>query len=218
MFDENYLFLIEGFPGDHGHQNCWNFELACIRMNIQNEIPKTEIQKKNCEILKKFNIQEKYNIRERDKNDPNFDQRIGFYTLSGLDYSIAFDYFDIIRDEDSENLKWDELVTTKEYSVVHHPWDNDPSNLAEMDLSIVKEPIIYLNDNSDKIVDMFKIIEHAKEVHFIDSLYGVLCYYAYFSGKLKGPKFYFHAYARKKIPKFFNYNWIEESDDWVLLD
>ena len=63
-----------------------------------------------------------------------------------------------------------------------------------------------------------KIIENANEVHLHDSLYGVLCYFAYFSGKLKGPKFYFHKYARMKIPKFFNYEWMEESDDWVILE
>jgi hypothetical protein len=210
LFDEDYLFLNEGKSGEHGHQNCWNFERACLRMNIQNEIPKTSIQYKNCQILKKFSLQKKLEIKERDKTDPAFDERIAFYTLSGMDHSIAFDYFDIIRDRESEDAKYSELVDSEEYSVVHHTYG--------MDISKVKEPLVYLNDNSHKIVDMMKIIENANEVHLHDSLYGVLCYFAYFSGKLKGPKFYFHKYARIKIPKFFNYDWMEKSNDWVILE
>jgi len=209
LFDEDYLFLNEGKPGEYGHQNCWNFEQSCLRMNIQNEIPKTNIQYKNCQILKKFNLQEKLQINERDASDPTFDQRIGFYTLSNLDYSIAFDYFKIIRNEDDEQRKYSELVKFNEYSVVHH--------VDGMDLSNIEYNLVYLNNNSTKIIDTIKIIENAKEVHFYDSLYGILCYFLYFSNQLRGPKFYLHKYARMKIPKFFDYKKMEESGDWIVI-
>ena len=209
LFDEDYLFLNEGLPGEHGHQNCWNFEQACLRMNIQNEIPKSSIQYKNCEILKKFNLQEKLKIKERDLNDPNFDERIGFYTLSGMDHSIAFDYFEIIRDHNAEQKKYDELVTSSEYAAIHH--------VDGMDVSKINYPLVYLNEKSNKIVDMIKIIENAKEVHLYDSLYGILSYFLYFSGKLRGPKFYLHKYARMKIPKFFDYDKMNNSGDWIVL-
>jgi len=209
LFDEDYLFLNEGKPGEHGHQNCWNFEQSCLRMNIQNEIPKTNIQYKNCQILKKFNLQEKLQIKERDAIDPNFDERIAFYTLSGMDHSIAFDYFKIIRDHDAEQMKYDELVKDSEYAVVHYS--------SEMDVSNVSYPLVYLNEKSTKIVDMIKVIENAKEVHLYDSLYGILSYFLYFSGQIRGPKFYLHKYARMKIPKFFDYEKINNSEDWIVI-
>lgn len=201
LFDDDYLFLFDG------HQCSQNLTLSFARQNFN---PKTEIQKTNCEVFKRSALHRIQEIKNLDKYDSSFDERIGFYTLSGLEHSIAFDYFDIIRDGQSEDVKYSELIHSKEYSVVHHTHG--------MDISKVKEPLVYLNDNSHKIIDMMKIIENANEVHLYDSLYGVFCYFAYFSGKLKGPKFYFHKYARLKIPKFFNYEWIKKSDDWILLE
>jgi len=75
-----------------------------------------------------------------------------------------------------------------------------------------------LNDKSTKIIDMIKVIENAKEVHLYDSLYGILCYFLYLSGQLKGPQFHLHKYARMKIPKFFNYKKMKESGDWIVYE
>jgi hypothetical protein len=201
LFDEDYLFLIDG------HQCSQCFTKVCLRQNFT---PRTEIQKINCESLTKTALNYIDHIKELDANDPNFDERIGFYTLSGLDHSIAFDYFKIIRDFDAEENKYNELVTSDEYSVVHH--------VDGMDLSKVKYPLVYLNDRSTKIVDMIKIIENAKEVHLYDSLYGLLSYFLYFSNQLKGPKFHLHKYARMKIPKFFDYKKMEKSEDWIVYE
>lgn len=201
LFDEDYLFLIDG----HQCSDC--FTRSCLRQNLN---PKSQIQKINCESLKTTALNYINSVKERDANDPDFDERIGFYTLSGMDHSIAFDYFKIIRDTDAEQKKYDELVATDEYSVIHH--------VDGMDLSKVKYPIIYLNDKSTKIIDMIKVIENSKEVHLYDSLYGILSYFLYFSGQLKGPKFHLHKYARMKIPKFFNYTKMKESGDWIVYE
>ena len=201
LFDDDYLFLFDG------HQCSQNLTLSFGRQNFKS---RTEIQRMNCEAYKKSALHRMQEIKDLDANDPTFDERIGFYTLSGLEHSIAFDYFDIVRDKESEDAKYSELVYSEGHSVVHHTYG--------MDISKVKEPLVYLNENSHKIIDMMKIIENANEVHLYDSLYGVLCYFAYFSGKLRGPKFYFHKYARLKIPKFFNYEWMEKSDDWIILE
>jgi hypothetical protein len=201
LFDEDYLFLIDG------HQCSYCFTKACLRQNFK---PRTEIQRINCESLITTAWNYIDSIKERDVNDPDFDERIGFYTLSGLDHSIAFDHFKIIRDCQSEDNKFNEIVTTNSYSLVHY--------VDGMDLSLVKYPMINLNDRSNKIIDMIKVIENAKEVHFYDSLYGILCYFLYFSGQLKGPKFYLHKYARMKIPKFFNYYMMKESGEWIVYD
>jgi len=200
LFDEDYLFLIDG------HQCSQCFTLSCFRQNFK---PRTEIQNINCESLKITAANNINYIKERDANDPDFDERIGFYTLSRLDHSIAFDYFKIIRDYELENKKFDEVANLDSYSLVHY--------IDGMDLSHTNYPIIKLNDQSNKIVDTLKIIENAKEVHVYDSLYGVLCYFLYFSNQLKGPKFYLHKYARMQIPKFFNYKKMEESGDWIVL-
>lgn len=200
LFDEDYLFLMSG------HQCSYCFTRSCLRQNFK---PRTEIQKINLESLQTTAWNFIDEIKERDSNDPDFDERIGFYTLSGLDHSIAFDYFKIIRDYESENNKFNEIVDTDSYSLVHY--------VDGMDLSYANHPIIYLNDRSTKIVDLMKVIENAQEVHLYDSLYGVLCYFLYFSNQLKGPKFYLHKYARMKIPKFFDYKKMKESGDWIVL-
>lgn len=200
LFDEDYLFLM------NGHQCSYCFTRSCLRQNFK---PRTEIQKINLESLQTTAWNFIDEIKDRDVNDPDFDERIGFYTLSGLDHSIAFDYFKIIRDSESENNKFNEIVDTDSYSLVHY--------VDGMDLSHANHPIIYLNDRSTKIVDLMKVIENAQEVHLYDSLYGVLCYFLYFSNQLKGPKFYLHKYARMKIPKFFDYKKMEESGDWIVL-
>lgn len=201
LFDEDYLFLM------NGHQCSYCFTRSCLRQNFK---PRTEIQKINCESLKITAWNFIDDIKERDSNDPDFDERIGFYTLSGMDHSIAFDYFKIIRDLVAEENKYTELVTTEEYSVIHH--------VNEMDLSKAKYPLVYLNDKSTKIIDMIKVLENAKEVHLYDSLYGILSYFLYFSGQLKGPEFHLHKYARMKIPKFFDYTKMKESGDWIVYE
>lgn len=201
LFDENYLFLMDG------HQCSYCFTKACLRQNFS---PVTEIQKINCESLRKTAWTFIDSIKYMDAKDPEFDERIGFYTLSGMDHSIAFDYFKILRDPGAEDNKYKELVTIDEYSVIHYA--------DGMDLSKAKYPLVYLNDKSIKIIDMIKVIENAKEVHLYDSLYGILSYFLYFSGQLKGPEFHFHKYARMKIPKFFNYAKMKESGDWIIYE
>lgn len=201
LFDENYLFLMDG------HQCSYCFTKACLRQNFN---PVTEIQKINCESLRKTAWTFIDSIKYMDVKDPEFDERIGFYTLSGMDHSIAFDYFKILRDPGAEDNKYKELVTIDEYSVIHYA--------DGMDLSKAKYPLVYLNDKSIKIIDMIKVIENAKEVHLYDSLYGILSYFLYFSGQLKGPEFHLHKYARMKIPKFFNYTKMKESGDWIIYE
>ena len=199
LFDDDYLFLFDG------HQCSQNLTLSFGRQNFK---PRTEMQQMNCEAYKKSALHRMQEIKDLDANDSTFDERVGFYTLSGMDHSIAFDYFDIVRDGESEDTKYNELVSTEEYSVVHYVDD----------MKLPEAEFVYLNDKSDKIVDTLKVIENAKEVHLYDSLYGVLCYFLYFSGKLRGPKFYFHKYARLKIPKFFNYDWMKNSPDWEIIE
>ena len=201
LFEEDYLFLVEG------HQCSQCFTRICLSQNF---IPKTEIQQRNCESLKKTAWTFIDSIKESDAKDPDFDERIGFYTLSGLDHSIAFDYFKILRDPVAEENKYNELVTTDEYSVIHY--------IDKIDVSKANYPLVYLNDKSTKIIDMIKVIENAKEVHLYDSLYGILCYFLYLSGQLKGPQFHLHKYARMKIPKFFNYKKMKESGDWIVYE
>jgi hypothetical protein len=201
LFEEDYLFLVEG------HQCSQSFTRICLSQNF---IPQTEIQHRNCDSLKKTALNFIDSIKESDGKDPDFDERVGFYTLSGLDHYIAFEYFDIVRDMEAEEVKYQELVTTQDYSVIHY--------VDGMDLSKAQYPLVYLNDKSTIIIDMIKVIQKAKEVHLYDSLYGILCYFLYFSGRLKGPKFHLHKYARMKIPKFFNYTKMKESKEWIVYD
>ena len=132
-------------------------------------------------------------LHENMNNNISFSHSFYLYDNVGLD--VRNNYFSVYRNEEKEEERFNELPE-KEYIVIH----DDPERSLFIDKN--KLPQNYythqLNGSSKNMVDQIKILENAKELHFIDSSYSVLIYFLSLTNeKIKNIPKYFHFYARK---------------------
>ena len=95
----------------------------------------------------------------------------GFYEPYGLPYSDRVDKFVVYRDPEGEEKIYNSVVKQEPYVCVH----NNP----EINLFVKPPPgydIIELNKASDFFFDYIRVLQHAKEIHLIDSSWAGLCY------------------------------------------
>ena len=89
------------------------------------------------------------------------------------------------------------MLPEKDYIVLH----DDSQRGINIDKSKLPNDIYVhqLNDGSKTMVDQIKILENAKEIHFIDSSYSVLIYFLSLTNeKIKQIPKYFHYYANQR--------------------
>jgi hypothetical protein len=118
-----------------------------------------------------------------------------FYLYENLSLDIRNTFFSVCRNNELESENYSHLIG-KEYIVLH----DDPNRNINIDRSrLPKNLFIYeLNYKSKSMIDQIKILENAKELHFIDSSYSVLIYFLSLTNeKIKKIPKYFHFYARK---------------------
>jgi hypothetical protein len=90
-----------------------------------------------------------------------------FYILYNINYMTRISHFNIGRNYDLENYKYDEFV--KKYGekyILQHEINNVNSKI----------PIINLNGVSDTFFDYIKILENAQEIHLLDSVWSAIIY------------------------------------------
>jgi len=154
-----------------------------------------------------------------------------FYLFENLDLKVRETEFSVYRDDDSENKKYEllpekdyivlhddsqkyELLPEKDYIVLH----DDSQRGINIDKSKLPNDIYVhqLNDGSKTMVDQIKILENAKEIHFIDSSYSVLIYFLSLTNeKIKQIPKYFHYYANQREGYTIYENPIPEN--WQIL-
>ena len=91
-----------------------------------------------------------------------------FYTPYNISYSVRTDWFSVTRDKKRETLVY-ELFTNRygtDYSLKHG-----------IDIESTFYPIIELDCISDYFFDMICVLEHAKEIHVIDSVWAAVIYH-----------------------------------------
>ena len=91
-----------------------------------------------------------------------------FYTPYDIPYSVRTDWFEVTRDAEREALVY-EVFTQKygeEYGLNH---------LVEVNSSFY--PIIELDKISDYFFDMALVLDRAKEIHVIDSVWAAVIYH-----------------------------------------
>lgn len=101
----------------------------------------------------------------------------GFYTYYGIDYLNRVDCFDFERDDYSENIFYNDFI--EKYGENYILYNEDPSRNSGRSLNIVrKEGINYINLTglADNIFITIKVLENAKELHLIDSVWASFCY------------------------------------------
>ena len=113
-----------------------------------------------------------------------------FYDYHKISLKDRIELFNISRSDSEDNL-FKQIVSSigENYIVIH----DDASRGLTINNIKNDLPRYYLNLKSNNMIDQLKIIDHAKEVHMIDSSYSVLIYFLSF-----------HDERVRKIPKFLH--------------
>lgn len=106
-----------------------------------------------------------------------------FYEAYGLPYSDRVEKFTLYRDPALEESVYNRVVNQTPYICVHN---NPQLNLMICPKSTL--PIVELNQSSEIFFDYIRVLQHAEEIHVIDSVWAGLCYlmdakYGYFHQK-----------------------------------
>jgi hypothetical protein len=130
-----------------------------------------------------------------DNMDNNISFSHSFYLYENLDLNVRTDFFSVYRNDEKESDMLSK-INSNEYIVIHD--DNNRSLLIDGN-RLPKNYLVYqLNGVSGNMVDQIKILENAKEIHFIDSNYSVMIYFlSFINDKIKKIPKYLHYYARK---------------------
>jgi len=123
-------------------------------------------------------------------NNKTWDQ--SFYDQANIDFKKRWSSFALYRDLKKEKEVFEKNVCDKEYVFLHEDKKRGYIiNRKEYINDRIIEPILGVTDN---IIDYYKIIKEAKEIHCIDSCFLIfidsLC--------LEFKKLFFHKYARPR--------------------
>jgi hypothetical protein len=141
-----------------------------------------------------------HGYHDRFRNDKyinKFSQHNGFFVKAFYEtYDIPFfekvNSFELVRDLDLEQNKYEEFI--KEYGenyIIVHDDQNSPGGETGINLSDVlkeKNNIVNVNSKTKNVFDYIKILENAKEIHLVDSIWAATCYlidskYSFFKDK-----------------------------------
>ena len=143
--------------------------------------------------------------------DNNISFSHSFYLYENLSLDVRNNLFSVHRDNEKELEKFNK-ISEKEYIVLHDDIDRG----LVIDMSILPQNcyIHQLNGSSNNMIDQIKILENAKEIHFIDSIYYVMIYFLSLTNeKIKNIPKYFHYYVRKNSMIYEN----PTPNNWNIL-
>jgi hypothetical protein len=131
-----------------------------------------------------------------------------FYTLYNIDPQYRVDGFEFVRDLELENTKYTKVVGTLKDYILYHDTNDVPI------LPKKENPFIQLDHISDIFFDCIKILENAKEIHMIDSvwacfLYLIDCKYKLFHNKS------IYVYCKRSYYDMFTSPM--KLDHWIIL-
>ncbi len=94
-----------------------------------------------------------------------------FYAAYDIPYSVRVESFTFQRDSTLEDKAYDAFVEKhgKDYVLTHEIQDIQTALTEPI-------PIVNLNGTSSSFFDSIKILEHAKELHLLDSVWGCFVY------------------------------------------
>lgn len=103
-----------------------------------------------------------------------------FYECYGIDFSQKVESFNLERDFELENEKYEEFISKygNDY-IIYHDDQNTPGGETGINLDGVlsdKQNKVNINSMTKNVFDFIKIIENAKEVHLVDSIWASVCY------------------------------------------
>lgn len=147
------------------------FDIHVLQRNIKNKYLNNEILAYGIHL--EWLSNKKYTSIPR--NFTSFGHQ--FYEGYGITAIERINSFEIVRDKKLEEMKYMDVVNHigKDYIVIHEDIDRD----IKIDRQKIVDngfPLFDLDKKSDILFDMIKIIEHAKEIHLIESTYSIMIY------------------------------------------
>ena len=142
---------------------------------------------KNCDLL----FHGYHDFMRNDKYKGSFNRSIyfveGFYKFYDIEYMIRVDGFIFKRDHILENRFYDEFVKKHGEKYVLYHDDPDRNIIIDFNKSD-KFSYVNLNDISNNIFEVVKVLENSMEVYITDSIWATFCYlldakYNIFSGR-----------------------------------
>lgn len=104
----------------------------------------------------------------------------GFYEYYDIPFIEKINCFELKRDNVLEESKYKEFISKYgEDYVLYHDDQNTPGGVTGINLyDIIKDKpnAINLNGITNNVFDFIKIIENAKELHLVDSIWAITCY------------------------------------------
>jgi hypothetical protein len=94
-----------------------------------------------------------------------------FYETYGMPYSDRVNKFMLYRDPVAEEAFYNRMVKQEPYICIH---TNRASNLLVYPKT--SDNVIELDKSSDMFFDSIRVLQHAKEIHLIDSVWAIMCY------------------------------------------
>jgi len=102
-----------------------------------------------------------------DRSNDFFSHR--FYSAYDLDPKLRYEYFIFIRNKDLELKKYQEVIQDKKDYILINDTPENP-------IDIPKNNTISLTNLSSCFFDCIQILENAKEIHVIDSVWSCFCF------------------------------------------
>jgi hypothetical protein len=95
-----------------------------------------------------------------------------FYEFYDISYTTRINLFEFERNYEIEEIRYKEFVNKYGANyILHHEIFEKDKKINENNNSVVN-----LNGTSNKFFDMIKILENAKEIHLLDSVWGAFIY------------------------------------------
>jgi hypothetical protein len=131
-------------------------------------------------------------------NSPHFGKR--YYEFYGIDFINKINFFIFDREPNIENEKYEEFIkkNSQEYILYHDDLATDHENI---NIRLINNKIksINLNGLASQCFYYIKILENAKEIHLIDSVWAQFCYLLDAKyGVLKNTKIFLYPFTQKE--------------------
>lgn len=102
-----------------------------------------------------------------------------FYICYGVDYNVRVEDFAIDRDYGLEDIKYNEFIEKhgKNYILYHEDVISPIARQMVIDKSNENYKYVSLTNTTDVFFDYIKILENAKEIHVVDSVWATIIYH-----------------------------------------
>uniref|UniRef100_A0AB39J9S6 Uncharacterized protein n=1 Tax=Florenciella sp. virus SA2 TaxID=3240092 RepID=A0AB39J9S6_9VIRU len=146
-------------------------------------------------------------IMSRNSKEKNFFVNL-FYDCYDIPYINRIDGFKITRDKKLENKVYNDFINKygEDYILFHEIIKNNDNKCKN---------IINLNGITDNMFEYIKVLEHAKEIHLLDSVWGALIYLLDAKYKLFQDK-KIVLYAKRSYTRMFTEPYI--LSNWIILN